>query len=336
MWSSASIWGKCVMCELLSSSILWHSPPALVLSCQMKPDLKNSMFALGSHWRLVDWTITCYFPAADIQPPSPPSGEKRKLDPVFSLPCTFSLDELRWSHHGQHHSKTSPIRTDWKNFPLFFVIMGVQEEEKPRPPSDITVFGANCTLHGLSHIFLPGGVTLRRLLWAAAFSASLSIFLYQVADRVIEYYQYPHVTILDEMDSPVMYFPAITLCNYNSFRKSQIRRNDIFWMAGLLGVEQGDFDEFMAAVGQPTDNSKFFPSKTFNMLEFVQRTSHSIEDMLLDCKYRGKDCGPENFTTVSTLSAFILKWRTNWENCKRKELQEQKKHLFAKKANLFY
>lgn len=189
--------------------------------------------------------------------------------------------------------------------------MGVPEEEKPRPPSDITVFGANCTLHGLSHIFLPGGVTLRRLLWAAAFSASLSIFLYQVADRVIEYYRYPHVTILDEMDSPVMYFPAVTLCNYNSFRRSQIRRNDIFWMAGLLGVEQGDFDEFMAAVGQPTDNSKFFPSKTFNMLEFVQRTSHSIEDMLLDCKYRGKDCGPENFTTVSTLSACILKWGAN-------------------------
>ncbi|XP_069367166.1 acid-sensing ion channel 1C isoform X10 [Paralichthys olivaceus] len=178
--------------------------------------------------------------------------------------------------------------------------MGAPEEDAPRPPSDITVFGANCTLHGLSHIFLPGGVTLRRLLWAAAFSSSLSIFLYQVADRVIEYYQYPHVTILDEMDSPVMYFPAITMCNYNSFRKSQIRRNDIFWMAGLLGVEQNDFDDFMAALGQPTDNSKFFPSKTFNMLEFVQRTSHNIEEMLLDCKYRGKDCGPENFTTIYT------------------------------------
>ncbi|KAK1879014.1 Acid-sensing ion channel 3 [Dissostichus eleginoides] len=176
--------------------------------------------------------------------------------------------------------------------------MGAPEEEAPRPPSDITVYGANCSLHGLSHIFLPGGVTIRRLLWAAAFSSSLSFFLYQVADRVIEYYQYPHVTILDEMDVPVMYFPAITICNYNSYRKSQILRNDIFWMAGLLGVEQGDFDDFMAAVGQPTDNSKFFPSKSFNMLEFVQRASHSMDEMLLDCKYRGKDCGPENFTII--------------------------------------
>lgn len=184
--------------------------------------------------------------------------------------------------------------------------MGAPEEEKPRPPSDITVYGANCSLHGLSHVFLPGGVTIRRLLWAAAFSSSLSIFLYQVADRVIEYYQYPHVTILDEMDSPVMFFPAITICNYNSYRKSQILRNDIFWMAGLLGVEQGDFDDFMAALGQPTDNSKFFPSKTFNMLEFVQRASHNMDEMLLDCKYRGKDCGPENFTTVSMVPSVGL------------------------------
>ena len=145
----------------------------------------------------------------------------------------------------------------------------------------------------------PARVTFRRLLWATAFSSSLSIFLYQVAGRVIEFYQYPHVTILDEMDSPVMFFPAITMCNYNSYRKSQMRRNDIFWMAGLLGVEQGDFDDFMAALGQPTDNTKFFPSKTFNMLEFVQRTSHSIDEMLLDCRYRGRECGPENFTTVS-------------------------------------
>lgn len=182
---------------------------------------------------------------------------------------------------------------------LFWDKMGSPEDEEPRPPSDITVFGANCTLHGLSHIFLPGGVTFRRLLWAAAFSSSLSIFLLQVADRVIEYFQYPHVTILDEMDSPVMFFPAITFCNYNSFRKSQITRNDIFWMAKMLGVEQGDFDDFMAALGKPSDDSKFFPSKTFNMLEFVQRSSHSIEEMLLDCKYRGQDCGPENFTTVS-------------------------------------
>uniref|UniRef100_W5MSK2 Uncharacterized protein n=1 Tax=Lepisosteus oculatus TaxID=7918 RepID=W5MSK2_LEPOC len=165
-------------------------------------------------------------------------------------------------------------------------------EEEQSKPSDITLFAGSCTLHGISHIFLPGRITIRQLLWASAFLMSLSIFLYQVVDRVILYMNYPHVTTLDEMDSPLMIFPAITLCNYNSFRKSKIRFNDLFWMAGLLGVQEAD------ALGLP-NNSKTSPSKTFNMLEFVQRASHSMEEMLLDCKYRGKDCGPENFTVVS-------------------------------------
>uniref|UniRef100_A0A3B5AIS8 Acid-sensing ion channel 1-like n=1 Tax=Stegastes partitus TaxID=144197 RepID=A0A3B5AIS8_9TELE len=173
-------------------------------------------------------------------------------------------------------------------------------EEAPRPPSDITVFGANCTLHGLSHIFLPGGVTIRRLLWAAAFSSSLSIFLLQVADRVIEYYQYPHVTILDEMDSPLMYFPAITLCNYNSFRKSQIRRNDIFWMAGMsLSILKDNHKQGLLSL---LDFNNYTPPPDYriNTTEMMGRLGHQLEDMLLECRFRGETCTYKNFSTIYT------------------------------------
>ncbi|KAK1173859.1 acid-sensing ion channel 1C-like isoform X4 [Acipenser oxyrinchus oxyrinchus] len=178
-------------------------------------------------------------------------------------------------------------------------MVSTPEEEQPSP-SDITVFAGGCTLHGVNHIFLPGAITIRRLLWACAFLSSLSIFLYQVADRIIFYLEFHHVTTLDEMDSPSMYFPAITFCNYNSYRKSQINRNDLFWMGALLGVAQADFPDFLQAIGQQPDSDKFFPSKSFNVLEFVQKASHNIEEMLLDCKYRGQDCGAENFTTIYT------------------------------------
>uniref|UniRef100_A0A3B4AR76 Acid sensing ion channel subunit 1 n=1 Tax=Periophthalmus magnuspinnatus TaxID=409849 RepID=A0A3B4AR76_9GOBI len=194
--------------------------------------------------------------------------------------------------------------------------MGAPEEEAPRPPSDITVFGANCTLHGLSHIFLPGGVTLRRLLWAAAFSTSLSIFLLQVADRVIEYYQYPHVTILDEMDSPEMYFPAITLCNYNSFRKSQIRRNDLedlyhsgYWM-DLLYPNHTVMERSLAILKDShkkgllnlLDFNKYSPPPGYrvNTTEIMSRLGHQLEDMLLECKFRGETCSHKNFTPIYT------------------------------------
>ncbi|MGH0162607.1 UNVERIFIED_CONTAM: hypothetical protein FKN15_063111 [Acipenser sinensis] len=199
--------------------------------------------------------------------------------------------ELQW---GEGRKVKKP--RDEADAKVCEIMVSTPEEEQPSP-SDITVFAGGCTLHGVNHIFLPGGITIRQLLWACAFLSSLSIFLYQVADRIIFYLEFHHVTTLDEMDSPSMYFPAISFCNYNSYRKSQINRNDLFWMGALLGVAQADFPDFLQAIGQQPDSDKFFPSKSFNMLEFVQKASHNIEEMLLDCKYRGKDCGAENFTT---------------------------------------
>ncbi|GCB86134.1 hypothetical protein scyTo_0026841 [Scyliorhinus torazame] len=170
------------------------------------------------------------------------------------------------------------------------------EEKKA---SDITVFAGGCTLHGVSHIFLPGGITFRRLLWAICFLLSLSLFLYQVADRIDYYIQYHHVTTLDEMDSSNMIFPAITLCNQNSFRKSRITKNDLHWLGGLLGVKPSDYSTFLETIGQDTDLSGFSPTKTYDMSELFDRTGHDMAEMLLECRYRSSECAAEDFTLVS-------------------------------------
>uniref|UniRef100_H2ZRI4 Uncharacterized protein n=1 Tax=Latimeria chalumnae TaxID=7897 RepID=H2ZRI4_LATCH len=174
-----------------------------------------------------------------------------------------------------------------------------KSEEEEAKASDITVFAGSCTLHGISHIFLPGGVTVRRSLWACAFLMSLSIFLYQVADRVIYYLEYHHVTTLDEQDTDLMTFPAITICNYNSFRVSTLTNNDLYWIGGLIGVEKEERSNFLEFIGKPSDLSNFFPSKDFSMQDFFQRGGHNIEEMLLECQYRSEECKPENFTSIT-------------------------------------
>ncbi|XP_069502080.1 acid-sensing ion channel 3 [Ambystoma mexicanum] len=173
------------------------------------------------------------------------------------------------------------------------------DDEEPKA-SDITVFASNCSMHGVSHIFLPGGLTIRSAVWACAFMTSLGFFLFQVADRIQFYSEYHHVTTLDEMESQSMTFPAITICNYNRFRKSALTKNDLYWAGVLLGVERESYADYLQALGQSDDFSNFFPSKTFSMREFVQRTGHSMDVMLLNCRYRNRDCGPENFTTIFT------------------------------------
>ncbi|CAH2274074.1 histidine decarboxylase [Pelobates cultripes] len=179
-----------------------------------------------------------------------------------------------------------------------------QEEETPQKASDLTVFASNSTLHGISHVFLPGGVTPRRVFWACAFLASLSIFLYQVADRIIYYTQYHHVTTLDEMESSKMTFPAVTICNYNGVRKSAMTYDDLLEVAEMFKINKED-TKVLSAFNMTTKTRSNGSQMPFNVTEFYDRTGHTIDDMMLECRYQNKPCGPGDFT-VSTVSESTL------------------------------
>ncbi|XP_044130170.1 acid-sensing ion channel 1C-like, partial [Bufo gargarizans] len=170
----------------------------------------------------------------------------------------------------------------------------VDEGEENEKASDLTVFASNSTLHGISHVFLPGGVTPRRVFWAVAFLSSLSCFLFQVADRIIYYSEYHHVTTLDEMESSLMTFPAITICNYNKFRLSQLTTQDLENMGDMLGL-QNHIDELKDMIQNTSD-----PEIPFSLSEFYERTGHSMEDMILECRYRNRECGAKNFSVEYT------------------------------------
>ncbi|XP_053265756.1 acid-sensing ion channel 3 isoform X2 [Podarcis raffonei] len=175
------------------------------------------------------------------------------------------------------------------------------DEAAPRP-SDFAAFAGSCTLHGLAHVFLPGPFTPRRAAWAGAVLLALGIFLYQVGERVQYYKEYHHVTMLDEEAGRLLLFPAVTLCNFNRVRRSRLTRNDLHWVGQeLLGVEAPAFPEYLRALGRADEGGLgFYPTPRFDMKEFVERTAHSLEEMLLDCRFGTRQCGPHNFTAIFT------------------------------------
>ncbi|KAF1510037.1 Acid-sensing ion channel 1C, partial [Eudyptula albosignata] len=166
-----------------------------------------------------------------------------------------------------------------------------------RGAAGLAAFARSCTLHGLGHIFVPGAPAPRRLLWAGAFLASLGTFLLQAGERVRHYAAYPHVTVLDEAESRVLVFPTIT----HRIRRSQLTPNDLFWLGReLLGVGREDFPRYLRALGQPPNLAGFFLSKNYDLGAFYQRAGHPIHKMLLHCRFRSWDCGPENVTAIFT------------------------------------
>ncbi|RLV86065.1 hypothetical protein DV515_00015986 [Chloebia gouldiae] len=170
-----------------------------------------------------------------------------------------------------------------------------EDEEDAGAATDFVAFASSCTLHGLSHIFVEGSLGARQALWALAFLLSLSVFLYQVADRIAYYLEYHHVTLLSEEDSPEMTFPAITFCNINRVRLSQLSHEDLLYLAPLVDYEPGMELGFIPAQPGPWEEDE-----PLNLYGFFNRTCHQLEDMLLSCSYRGQRCGPGDFVPVFT------------------------------------
>uniref|UniRef100_H3AC82 Acid sensing ion channel subunit 1 n=1 Tax=Latimeria chalumnae TaxID=7897 RepID=H3AC82_LATCH len=179
-----------------------------------------------------------------------------------------------------------------------------EEGEEDIPAASIAEFADGCTLHGLNHVVPEEGCKLancgtRRVLWTIAFLFSVFMFLFQIADRILYYLEYHHITMLDEQDMNLMVFPAVTFCNLNSFRKSRVTYTDLVFAGTMLGYQDGMDPGFQLA----PDTSA--PGQPFSLREFFDRTSHDLDGMLLECSYRGAECEPGFFTTEFT-QIFIL------------------------------
>ncbi|XP_037535761.1 acid-sensing ion channel 1B [Nematolebias whitei] len=171
-----------------------------------------------------------------------------------------------------------------------------EDEGNDGDVDDLATFFGGCSLHGANHVFVEDKkFGIRQGLWALVFILSLSAFLYQVADRIIYYLQYDHITMLDERVADQKIFPAISMCNYNFIRKSQMSYSDLIFTSPLLGFEEGMAPGFQLAA-EP-DRPQGSP---FSLDEFYNRTRHRIEDILLECSYSGKECGPKDFREIFT------------------------------------
>lgn len=110
------------------------------------------------------------------------------------------------------------------------------EEMDCNQPPPVEAFAQNSTLHGISHIFTYERVCIKRCLWVVFFLGSLTLLLFVCVDRIHFYLEYPHVTKLDEISTPMMVFPAVTFCNLNFFRFSHVTRNDLYHAGELLAL----------------------------------------------------------------------------------------------------
>ncbi|XP_070800512.1 acid-sensing ion channel 3 [Pituophis catenifer annectens] len=185
--------------------------------------------------------------------------------------------------------------------------------ERPCPmdgerPSSLQMFAGASSLHGVSHIFGSGSLSLRRAVWALFFVGSLALLGLVCAERVGYFFTFPRVTKVDEVAAANLTFPAVTFCNLNAFRFSKITRNDLYHAGQLLALLDARAEvrgahladpETLAALRDKAD-FKGFKARPFDMAEFYNRTGHDLREMIWHCTFRGVACSARNFTLSLT------------------------------------
>ncbi|XP_072040591.1 acid-sensing ion channel 1C-like isoform X3 [Amphiura filiformis] len=166
----------------------------------------------------------------------------------------------------------------------------------------------NTTFHGLNRIGDPDKPTWLRLLWTLAVLACSGTCLWQISLRCMEYFDYNINTQISVVYQSPLAFPAVTFCNFNRFRLSQITEADANFLIYILYAEDYDYGSYtdlesFSWYGSSFDYYETFANLTgtFNYTEFTLRAGFQLDnETLLDCQWRGRKCYPSNFTHVFT------------------------------------
>ncbi|KAG6920933.1 acid-sensing (proton-gated) ion channel 1c, partial [Chelydra serpentina] len=206
-------------------------------------------------------------------------------------------------HRDAHHPESCPAGHR---------ACGSRQAERAAPPPpapqpcapSLEEFASRSTLHGIHHIFSHGPYTGRHLLWTLAFLGSLGLLLHVYAEHVGYYFEYPHATQLEEETVPQAAFPAVTLCNLNRARVSQLTGHDLHWAGELLGLLDGSQRPLAPELGELLAGKLVLgpeeQRRPFDLRELYGRAGHRLElgHMLLSCRFANQTCNASDFRTV--------------------------------------
>ncbi|XP_023865697.1 acid-sensing ion channel 1C isoform X2 [Salvelinus sp. IW2-2015] len=179
---------------------------------------------------------------------------------------------------------------------------------------EITVaFMRRTKVHGLMFVFSPDKTLTQRILWLLAFFVCVSLLFTWSWNRILYLMSYPAVTRIKMEWTHNMSFPAVTFCNHNLFRVSSLTKVDLYHCGYWMDLMHQNHSVMEKSLALLRDNHKYNllslldfngytppPRYHVNTTEMIGRLGHQLEDMLLECRFRGENCTHQNFTTIYT------------------------------------
>ncbi|XP_022103084.1 acid-sensing ion channel 1C-like [Acanthaster planci] len=152
-------------------------------------------------------------------------------------------------------------------------------------------FANSTTFHGISNVTNSKHNGIRRLFWSLIVIGVSSWLVTGITQTVIEFFKYPVTSAISINYVDSMTFPAVTICNFNQFRRSVIPDDQVDFINKLYGLDPE----------APTDlNISDFEITGLTRDQYEDlfaAMSHQLETMLSECVWRSSEtCTVQNFT----------------------------------------
>ncbi|CAH1796367.1 unnamed protein product [Owenia fusiformis] len=154
----------------------------------------------------------------------------------------------------------------------------------------VSEFANDTATNGVPNIARAGSIP-RRIIWTIIVLVAAGWMFTQLAQSFITYYKRPHSTLLTETFSSKIYFPAVTICNINPVRESQIYLSNSTEIEALLRpTSQKEGSERFSQLTELQRSMQTLPTSS------LQAMGHLPETMIMSCTYAGEDCSYSDFT----------------------------------------
>ncbi|XP_070189007.1 acid-sensing ion channel 1A-like [Littorina saxatilis] len=156
-------------------------------------------------------------------------------------------------------------------------------------------FAEQTSMHGVARVAATDHHVVWRVLWLTLVLPAGGWAVYNVYQILTLFSTYPVSTVVSVQYQTKVDFPAVTLCNLNTLRRSQYLEN-----ADFLGLRSDLSNGEVNTIGGALDfeEEQFQLNKIKEFLrklppEELHLTGHQISDMLLMCDFAGIPCHSE-------------------------------------------
>ncbi|XP_033095715.1 acid-sensing ion channel 1A-like [Anneissia japonica] len=152
----------------------------------------------------------------------------------------------------------------------------------------LKVYSEKSSVIGLSYIADTNSKTSRKFCWLSLLIFGLIMLTIQLWVGVEHLMSRPILSVVKVVYEPSLEFPAVTICNFNMFRKSYING---------LGH---DYVDYIHKLHSGEHGVSFDKVNHINMTAFYLAAGHQKKDMVKLCEWQGQQCSADDFESSLT------------------------------------